>query len=73
MKLIDTYELRKLCIANNWFTAGSINQYEKLFERNNEEASITELSIIIWVCSSNASKEEIYEKLIEAACNRTDL
>lgn len=68
---MSNYELLDLCVRNNWFTAGSIKQYEKLFDRNNEGASIEELSIIIWICSSNASKDEIYTKLFETICNKT--
>lgn len=59
MKHLESYELRELCIKNDWFTCGTIKQYEKLFDRNKEEASINELSIIIWVCSNNISKDEI--------------
>ena len=32
---MTSYELRKLCIENNWFTGGSNEQYEKMFEYNN--------------------------------------
>lgn len=71
MKHLESYELRELCIKNDWFTCGTIKQYEKLFDRNKEEASIAELSIIIWVCSNNISKDEIYSKLLDAMMNKT--
>ena len=32
MKHLESYELRELCIKNNWFTCGTVKQYEKLFD-----------------------------------------
>lgn len=71
MKHLESYELRELCIKNSWFTCGTVKQYEKLFDRNKEGASIAELSIIIWVCSDNIPKDEIYSKLLGAMTNKT--
>ncbi len=71
MKHLESYELRELCIKNSWFTCGTVKQYEKLFDRNKEGASIAELSIIIWVCSDNIPKDEIYSKLLGAMMNKT--
>ena len=62
----SSYDLRKMCIENDWFTAGDNRQYQKLFESNihsEGSLSVRELATIIWVCSSNASFEEILEKL----------
>lgn len=47
----NTDELRNLCIKNNWFTQGSIRQYEKLFYANKNGAPIEEIATIIWLCS----------------------
>ena len=71
MKHLESYELRELCIKNNWFTCGTVQQYEKFFDRNKEGASIAELSIIIWTCSDNIPKDEIYSKLLGAMMNKT--
>lgn len=58
-------ELRKLCIDNNWFTCGSIRQYEKLFDRDREGASLDELTTIIWICSDEThTKQSIYMALL---------
>ena len=46
-----TWELRELCIENNWFTCGSIGQYEKLFYANENGCPIEEIATIIWLCS----------------------
>ena len=70
MNKLNSSELRALCIRENWFTYGTIRQYEKLFERNKEGASINELSIIIWICSSpEIEKEDIYKKIF-TECNK---
>lgn len=71
MKNIDkelrftAYELRSLCIKNDWFSAGSNAQYEKFFEANENGATISQLALIIWICSSSVSRTEIEQKLIE--------
>lgn len=56
--------LRELCIQNQWFTGGSNRQYEKMFQRASEGATLEELALIIWLCS-NASRAEIESKLCE--------
>lgn len=66
MKHLESYELRELCIKNDWFTCGTIKQYEKLFDRNKEEASINELSIIILNDKKNA-KESITKRYFKSS------
>lgn len=53
-------ELRNLCIKNNWFTCGSIEQYNKLFYANENGCPIEEIATIIWLCS-------------DEDCRRTDI
>ena len=48
-----TDNLRSLCIKNNWFTCGSVEQYEKLFYANEHGCPIEEIATIIWVCSDD--------------------
>lgn len=43
--------LRQLCIYNDWFTAGSNEQYDRLFYANENGFSIGEIATIIWACS----------------------
>lgn len=60
-------ELRLLCIKNDWFTAGSNEQYNKLFYANSNGCSIEEIATIIWLCSSEEhARRDIMEKLKEA-------
>lgn len=73
MNKLDSSELRALCIRENWFTYGTIRQYEKLFERNKQGASISELSTIIWICSNNVTKDEVYSKLFTECGKKTFL
>ena len=56
-------ELRLLCIEKDWFTAGSNQQYEKLFNMNRDGASLEELALVIWICSSNDSRDAILHEL----------
>lgn len=60
---INNHTLYRLCNDNNYFTCGDNSQYEKLFTANENNASKKELALIIWVCSENATIEEIEENL----------
>ena len=71
MNKLNSSELRALCIRENWFTCGTIRQYEKLFERNEQGASMNELAIIIWTCSDNIPKDEIYGKIFTECGKKT--
>lgn len=61
--VVDTEELRDLCIRNGWFTAGSSRQYEKMFCMNDECRPIEEIALVIWLCSSNVTREDVQEEL----------
>ena len=63
--ITTTDELRMLCIKNNWFTGGTISQYEKMFELNRNDVGVREIALVIWLCS-DASLEEIEKKLSDA-------
>lgn len=70
--IINYTKLRQLCIDNNWFTNGDNNQYSKLFEVNAKEGTLLrDLTNIIWVCSTNATWEEIDTKLREEVERQT--
>ena len=45
--------LRLLCIKHDWFTQGSISQYEKLFYANENGFPIEEIATILWICSDS--------------------
>ena len=62
---LKSCELRQLCIDEQWFTSGSIAQYEKMFDRLNKQCPFEELVIIIWICSDNVTKEQIRYKIHE--------
>lgn len=68
MKYSITYpeDLRSLCIRENWFTCGSTKQYEKMFQMNAEGSSLTDIALVIWICSDDVSKIEIIRKLHQA-------
>lgn len=59
MRLFTNYGLKHACIKYNWFTGGSNEQYSKLFEMNNDGASLHELALIIWLCTPNADVQVI--------------
>lgn len=61
---ISNYTLRNLCIKNNWFTAGDNEQYDKLFQLNEMEATIERIATAIWMCS-DAEKWCIRDIIVE--------
>ena len=60
---LDCYELRELCIRENWFHSGTNEQYEKLFFLNQSGASVEVLAALIWTCTDGAELDEITAKL----------
>ena len=57
-------ELRRLCIRKNWFTCGTVEQYEKLFYANRRGCPIEEIATIIWLCSDEkCCRRDILEEL----------
>lgn len=60
---LDNDNLRMICIRNNYFTAGDCDMYRKLFQANDDGASLDDLATIIWVCSSGVSRREVLEAL----------
>ena len=63
---ISNYDLRTLCIRNNWFTQGTNEQYEKLFEMNKAGASIEHIATVIWLCSDSDVPENCRRDIIIA-------
>lgn len=67
----DTETLRNLCIKNNWFTNGTNEQYDKLFEANTDGEDIENIASMIWICTDAEDTEirdlrAIREELVEA-------
>lgn len=54
-----------LCNKYQWFTSGDSYQYEKLYEFNENGASVHDLALIIYICSTGVNLKEIEEILEE--------
>lgn len=52
----------ELCNKYQWFTCGSVRQYEKALTMAKGGVSITELARVIWICSDDVPYFDI--------CNR---
>lgn len=59
----DFESLRKLCIKHKWFTAGSNEQYDKLFDANESGLPIEAIAAMIYVCSDGWWYGDILEIL----------
>ncbi len=61
---LTTEDLRVLCIREGWFTNGDNEQYQKLFDLNRAGASPEDLALVIWICSTDVSRQEVLHKLM---------
>ena len=66
--ITSTWNLRELCIKNEWFTCGTNRQYDKLFYANEHGATLEEIATIIWICSDDERwcRRDILEELFKA-------
>lgn len=60
---MNFHNVRQLCVQNNWFNAGGNNQYNKMFDKVAEGCTPHEIALLIWICSSHVSLEEIENAL----------
>lgn len=51
--MLSKEKVYQLCNENQWFTCGSCEQYDKLFLMVEEQAPITEMATVIWLCSDD--------------------
>ena len=63
------YALRQLCIENDYFTVGSCEQYEKMFEMAEGGSPAHDIALVIWICSTDASLS-IIEQQVGTIINR---
>ena len=56
--IVPNDQLRALCIKNNWFTCGTNDQYNKLFEGNINGFTPMEIATIIWLCSDGTHNRD---------------
>ncbi len=68
---ISAEKLYRLCNKYQWFTSGDCTQYEKLFEKNRQGASLETLATIIWLCSVRYEEKDIL-KILEKECENND-
>ena len=61
--MIDSENMYRLCNQHKWFTAGSNEQYEKLFQLVDDGATPDQLALVIWVCSDGFTYKEILKEL----------
>ena len=59
--------LYKECNKNQWFTCGSCEQYDRMFELESNGITIDELAAIIYICSNPTEWNfvDILDRLIE--------
>lgn len=60
------HKIYALCNENRWFTCGTIEQYEKMFQMVETGSSARDVAMVIWFCSEVASFESVYFKVADA-------
>ena len=66
MTKISKWRLRELCIRKNWFTGGTNEQYQKMFDLA-DEGNIDGVILAIWICSDDVEIEEVEAAVQELA------
>ena len=56
---MNTENIYRLCNEHQWFTGGSISQYDKLFDMVRADAPIHCIALVIWICSKDETVENI--------------
>lgn len=60
------FAIYNLCTRKQYFTCGSTNQYEKMFQLVEEGIHLEIIARIIWVCSNDRySYKDIYKDCYE--------
>ena len=62
---ISVEDLQALCIRSRWFTCGSYEQYQKLFDMADVGAPLEELALVIWLCSRDVTREGVLQVLAD--------
>ncbi len=60
---ISNDKLYQLCNKYQWFTCGSVKQYNLMFELNKNGAPLEKLATIIWICSTGYDEQFILNTL----------
>lgn len=58
----------RLCVNNGWFTAGNIEQYNKMLSMVDSLCPVHDIAVAIWLCTENSDLKYIEHCLIE--CNK---
>lgn len=74
---LNARDIYQLCNQKQWFTCGTVRQYDMMFDFVREAnicASDTEkiqkLATMIWICSDDKSEEEIFNAIYEKALEK---
>ena len=65
---ISNDKLYQLCNKYQWFTCGSVKQYNLMFELNKHGAELETLATIIWICSTGYDEQFIL-KILKQECD----
>lgn len=58
LKNVPMREIRNLCITFDWFSCGTNEQYQRMFELAADGASVCDVALVIWICSDSKFRRE---------------
>lgn len=61
MKNPSREAVRQYCVANDLFTSGSTQQYERMLDALETQLPLHDIATIIWVCSDTAKHADEIE------------
>lgn len=61
--MLDIDKVYALCNKLRWFTSGSVEQYEKMFNMIRAGYGVEKVAVAIYICSSDVELADIVQEL----------
>lgn len=66
---ISSKDFRSMCIYNNWCTACSISQYDRLFKMLKDGTDLNTIALLVSMFSVDVSEKEVFQNM-KFFCNK---
>lgn len=64
--MLSRDKVYRLCVKNNWFTCGTPQQYDKMFDMIDEGYGVEKVAVAIYICSPRAKMVDIMRQLYDS-------
>lgn len=63
----------RMCNMYQWFTHGTVEQYDRMFEMVKQGKKVHEIALVIWICSDPSITVETIEGTLKKAIEQDKL